>query len=133
LTATTRRSTVADLKKAHSPNKEELLTRKQSQSETDKPCFIRIETKFPSTSAVSSGESMLVSPPLSHKPEAWKRRHYDTLCSSPADSLIHYVGVKQAHQAAEDNNTLPKHCSKNTEFCRMLPVVRESTSQWWRL
>jgi hypothetical protein len=55
---------------------------------------------------------------------------YDTLYSSPADSLMHHVGIEQAHQAAEDDTTLPKHCNKNTDFCRMLLVVRESTSQW---
>jgi hypothetical protein len=48
--------------------------------------------------------------------------------------LMHHVGIEQAYQAAEKmTQPLPKYCNKNTDFCRMLLAVRESTSQWWRL
>jgi hypothetical protein len=90
------------------PRSDELLTRKRSQWETHKPCYTQIWSKLPSISAGFSGET--VSPGLRHcpcrtDPEAWKRRNHDTLHDSPADCLMHHVGVKHAHQTA-DNGTI---------------------------
>ena len=39
---------------------------------------------------------------------------------------MHHVGIEQAHQTAEDDTTLPKHCNKNTQtFVGCLLIVRE--------
>ena len=118
MTRTIRGWTFPTRTKLTMPRNDELLTRKRSQSETDKPRCIQIWSKFPSTCADFSGGSWgiqaRVTAIVTQLPKHGSERDHDT-CSSPADCLVHHVAGKHAYQAA-DNATVSRKIVVHTLF-----------------